>query len=259
MAVASFQLLLPGDETPAPDPLGLWVASPAAADAYAIGGEQPGMVWRADLPPDPAEAARALGAHSLALRQAGRALQAASPLLDYDLRQAADRAAAGLSFEAPTTGEPPRQAVLAEAFSYNLEGVSFGLGDELAAARQAIAGFSGRVRRLVDQFALVESSLGGRPGARTRITWLGDVHTWWTPASPAAAVANHNQLLAQAVATRQEWLRFLMFVTSGAVKVGLALGAGPFNPIAIWTVWNYVQKVLEQYRGLSISSKEKTA
>ncbi len=115
-------------------------------------------------------------------------------------------------------------------------------------AAGTIADFAGSVHRLVDQFALVESSRGGVASARTRVDWLGDVHTWWMSGSPAPAIADHRRVLAQAIATRQAWLRLATILTAGAAKSRSSMAAGPFNPVAILTVWKYVQKVIEQYR-----------
>jgi hypothetical protein len=108
----------------------------------------------------------------------------------------------------------------------------------------------------VDRFALVESSRGGSTSARTRLDWLGDVHTWWLAGSPPLVISDHRRALAQAVATRQAWLRLATLLTAGAAKIGIAMAAGPFNPLAIFTAWKYVQKVLEQYRLITL--KEKT-
>jgi hypothetical protein len=133
--------------------------------------------------------------------------------------------------------------------------VAFGLGDEINEAIQTVSGFADSVHRLVDQFALVESSRGGLSNARTRVEWLGDVHTWWAGGSPEHAISDHRRVLAQAIATRQAWLRLATILTAGAAKIGLSMAAGPFNPVAIMTAWKYIQKVIEQYRVI----KEKTA
>ena len=113
------------------------------------------------------------------------------------------------------------------------------------------------MRRLVDQFALVESSRGARPAPAPVIDWLGDVHTWWLAGSPPPVISDHRRALAQAVATRQAWLRLATMLTAGAAKIGIAMAAGPFNPLAIMTAWKYVQKVIEQYRLITL--KEKTS
>lgn len=210
------------------------------------------MVWRADLPEDTSMKDNLLKAHSLDLRQTGLALSAAGPLLIQELRQASARAAAGegTAYQFSSSSDAGRVALLAEALVYQPGGVSFGMQDELAEASVLVSRFAGSVYRLVDQFALVESLRGGRLAARTRVDWLGDVRTWWAAGSPLPAVADHQQVLAQALATRQAWLRLAAVLAAGAARVGLAMAAGPFNPVAIWAAWQYVQKVLAQYRTL---------
>jgi hypothetical protein len=252
MDQSGFQMILPGEgsETTAQLALlGLWQPS-SATESFSISGEQPGVVWRADLPEDPAESARALNSHALALRQVGHALAAAGPLLVQDLGHMAGFAPTGLAYELPAGAAPDRREILAQALTREAEGASFGLKDDLAHAAQVVGRFSGQIRRLVDQFALVESRHAGRCAARTRVDWLGDVHTWWVPGSPASSISDHGRVVAQALATRQEWLRLVFVLTAGAARISLAMATSPFNPVAIWTAWAYVQKVIEQYHSV---------
>jgi hypothetical protein len=248
-APAVYQVFYP-DAASQADLLGLW--QPAALDgSFAIGGELPGVVWRINLPEAIDESARFLNTQSVALRQTALALEAAGPLLSRDLQQAAAQKSAG-GGDTPAFDVPGviagRYDLVAQALSYDPDSVSFDLRDELSEAVQTVSEFATSVHRLVDQFALVESTLGGMPSARTRVDWLGDVHTWWVTGSPTPAIADHRRVLAQAIATRQAWLRLATVLTAGAAKVGLSMAAGPFNPVAIMTTWKYIQKVIEQYR-----------
>lgn len=246
---AVFQVIYPGDPQQV-DLLQLWHAA-ALEKPIVIDGEIPGVVWRADLPEDTLASTRLLNAHAFSLRQTDLALDATLPLLSRDLRRAAQGGAGGESFALTAGAVPARYDLVYQALNADPQGVSFGLNDEISEAAETIARFAGSVRRLVDQFALVESLRGGLPGARTRVDWLGDVHTWWLAGSPAPAITDHRRLLAQAIATRQAWLRLATTLTAGAAKVGMAMATGPFNPVAILTVWKYIQKVIEQYRSIS--------
>ena len=255
--LAVFQVIYPGDPLQA-DLLGLWMPG-ALEKTILIDGEQPGVVWRADLPDDPAASAHLLRMHAHTLQQTNVALDVAGPLLQQDLRRASGGAAAGgqVNFglapaQDSSSAANGRYDLIAQALNADPQSVAFGLQDEVSQAAETIAHFAGSVHRLVDQFALVESSRGGFPSARTRVNWLGDVHTWWLAGSPPPAIADHRRVLAQAIATRQAWLRLATTLTAGAAKVGLAMAAGPFNPVAILTVWKYVQKVIEQYRAIRL-------
>jgi hypothetical protein len=253
-ATAVFQVCYP-DATPQPDLLGLWQAEGLGA-SFSIGGETPGVVWRVNLPEDSLESARLLNTQSLSLRQTSLALDAAGPLLSRDLQRAAAGGAGQVAFDlgAASSG---RYDLLAQALSADPGSLSFGLRDELSEATQTVSNFAASVSRLVDRFALVESSRGGATSARTRLDWMGDVHTWWLAGSPPPVIRDHRRALAQAVATRQAWLRLATLLTAGAAKIGIAMAAGPFNPLAILTAWKYVQKVIEQYRLITL--KEKTS
>ena len=245
--------------------LGFWQTVPASR-SFAAGGPQPGMVWKAELPGD-AEAARlVLTGHAQALRQTERALAAAGPLLERDLRQGslspgwADQPftlepGADPAAQLPPEGLRARQNILARALDPLPDSLSFNLGDDLAAAGEVASRFAGQVSRLVNQFALVESSRGGQATAWTRVEWLGDVQTWWAPGRPQEDIAAHQRVLAQALATRQAWLRLVLVFAAGAAKIGMEMAAAPFNPIAVWTAWNYIQKVIEQYRVVSMMNQ----
>ena len=250
---AVYQVCYPGAASQ-PDLLGLWQAEPLDA-SFSVGGETPGVVWRVNLPEDPLESARLLGAQSLSLVNTTLALDAAGPLLSRDLQRAAAGDAGHVAFDL-SAASAGRYDLLTQALYAHPGSVSFDLRDELSEAAQTVSNFAASVQRLVDRFALVESSRGGAPRARTRLDWLGDVHTWWLAGSPPPVISDHRRALAQAVATRQAWLRLATILTAGAAKIGIAMAAGPFNPLAIMTAWKYVQKVIEQYRMITL--KEQT-
>jgi hypothetical protein len=249
-----FSVIVP-DREPFSDVLDLWQVG-TAPRAFAFSGESQGLVWRADLPRDPQEARRALNRRAHLLRQTESALSAAGPLLDDDLRQLAESDRAGASYFLEPRGTESREAVLALGMNYDLQRMDFsgrGIGVlDLEEKMATVEQLAIQVRRLVEQFALVETSHGGHRSGLTRINWLGDAQTWWASDSPPTAIAHHNQLLRQVLGTRQNWLRFLLQLVAGAAKIGMAMASGPFAPIAIWTAFNYLRKVMEQYRRLAV-------
>jgi len=237
---------------PVPDVLDLWQVN-ANDEAYQIGGEKPGSIWRADLPNDMKAAARALNTHAVQLKQTSRALTAAGSLLSSDLQQVNVRGGSEATYDLEASGITGRQALLAFAFNYDPEQVEYNSQVDklqLDATAAWVSRFAWQVRSQVEQFALVASVSGGRQIGLTRVVWTGDMQTWWNKGSSSALVDLHRQLLAQAIASRQAWLRLLLTIMEGAVKVGLSLTTGPFSLIAIWTAFNYVRKVIEQYRQL---------
>lgn len=251
-----FQVSYPGDPLQT-DPLELW-QSVAHQKNNLIDGDQPGVVWRADLPEDPVASARQLTIHAVTLHQTNLALQATGSLLQQDLQWAATNRIAegqvdfGVSpIQDLSRSTSERYNLVAQALNGDPQEVSFGLQDELTEALEIVSRFASSVHRLVEQFALVESGRGGLSNARTRVEWLGDVQTWWVGRSPSIVMADHRCVLNQALATRQAWLRLATTLTAGAAKVGMAMATGPFNPLAIMTVWKYVKKVIEQYRIIS--------
>jgi hypothetical protein len=239
---------------PFSDVLDLWQVG-VDPEAVAFSAEPQDLVWRADLPRDPQEAQRALNQHARLLLQTGSALSAVGTLLDDDLRQLTASRGAKVSYTLEAGGTGGRQGVLALGMDYDLQRVEYSsridvldLEDRIATVERLAI----QVRRLLEQFALVETIHGGHRSGLTRINWLGDAQTWWASDSPSTAIAHHSQLLRQVLGTRQNWLRFLLQLTGGAAKIGMAMASGPFAPVAIWTAFNYLRQVLEQYRRLEV-------
>jgi hypothetical protein len=256
-----FLFSLPGASSPAVDVFNLWqpAAPPAGQDA------QIGSIWRADLPPDAGDAFDLLTERDGALRLSQRALPAAEAQLAADLRQltaqpAGDAASGGHSFSLSDQDPASPRGILAAGLQHQELGVSFGLLDgvkiapfQLDQAARMASSFAEQVHRTVDQLALVETTCAGQRLGRTRAAWSGDVETWWSSAASRDQRLQHEQVLAQALATRQGWLRFLLTTAAGITRLAAALAAGPFSPVAIWTTWNYIQAVVKEYQKLSQS------
>jgi hypothetical protein len=260
MEAATFQVWLPGEA--AEDVFGLWQIQ-AGLDLGAGSGAEIGSVWRAALPEDPQESGYWLEAHASRLAASRRALPAAAARLEADLawlpgpREAtAFTTGPGLS-KAVEEGSP--RSVLIASAQYRWAGgeTSFGFLDkfklelpQVEAIGELVRRFAGQVRSSVEQAALVQTEIGGRPLATTRVAWSGDVETWWIAGGARDSTAQHQRVLAGALALRQEWLRFLLQVTSGAARTAAALATGPFSLLALWTVWNYVKAVVNEYQEL---------
>lgn len=253
----TFQFSLPGSDTPALDVFGLWdSSSPPSRPGKGDGGV--GLLFHADLPADPARAFDLLDTRQMALNLSRQALPSAEQSLSADLRELALVNAGGTSFAIGGGENAGARAILAAAIQHQGLGVSYGLFDnlkidpfQLDQAANAVSSFAGQVQRVVAQLALVETSSGGRRLGITRAAWTGDVETWWSAAASRDQRLQHEQVLAQALATRQGWLRFLLMVTGGITRVAATLAAGPFSPVAIWATWNYLREVVKEFHALN--------
>lgn len=255
MALPAFSFSLPGSADPPNDVFGLW--APAAGLSPPPGGEI-GAVWRADLPDDLDSAYALLDQRERQLGLIQRALPAADRRLSSDLRAIDQAGAGGASFSLGGETLASPRGVLAAALSHQELGVSYGLFDQgkiapfqLEETTRAVSRFGEQVRRAVDQLALVETSSAGRKVGITRAAWSGDVETWWAAGAGSDRRRQHEQVLAQALATRQGWLRLLLVAASGITRVAAALATGPFSLISVWTAWNYVQEAVKEYQKLA--------
>ncbi len=248
-----FQVSLPG-QPDAEDALGLWHSAPAAA---AMSPVDAGSIWLANLPDDPDSADVLLLAQRRRVSALSRVLPAAPQYLQADLARMANLEKGEVSFALNQAGPEAPLNILAGALQYRFpeQAVSFGLLDALKPDRREVeesAGlferFTRQVRQSVDGFAQVETVIGGRRLGRSRAAWSGDLETWWAADGLPDERRRHEEVLAQALATRQHWLRFFLLVAGGIPRVAGALAAGPFSPVAVWATWNYFRQVIQAYR-----------
>ncbi len=253
----TFQISLPGSDSSTFDVFGLWDSS-SPPSRLGKGDGESGLVFHADLPADPTLAFGLLDARQTALKLSRQALPSAEQSLMADLRELSLVHAGGTSFAIGEGENAGARAILAAAIQHQGVGVSYGLFDnlkidpfQLDEAANAVSSFAGQVQRVVAQLALVETSSGGQRLGITRTAWTGDVETWWSAAASRDQRLQHEQVLAQALATRQGWLRFLLMVTGGITRVAATLASGPFSPVAIWATWNYLGEVVKEFRALN--------
>mgnify|MGYP000847082593 CR=1 FL=1 len=251
----AFQVSLPG-QPGAEDALGLWGSIPAGSPAPAPAAEA-GSLWLAYLPDDPDAADALLGEQARRSQALARAIPAAQAQFRADLAGLRSQEPGGLSFALAQAGPDAPLNILAGALQYRYpeQADSFGLLDVFRPARQQVEDsavlfdrFTRQVRQTIDGFAQIETISGGRRLASTLASWSGDLETWWTAGGLPEERRRHEQVLSQALAARQHWLRFFLLVAGGIPRVAGALAAGPFSPIAIWAAWNYFQKALQAYR-----------
>jgi len=247
---AVFQVSVAG-EPGAGDVLGLWRAGPPGA------APQAGTLWAAALPADLEAGDALLAAQARRLAALARAFPAAQARLRDDLAALPGPAAGETSFGLgqPAPDDPANILAAALRYRYPDRAVAFGLFDAFQPAPREVEDsldlfgrFTQQARQAVDGFATVETVVGGRRAARTRAAWTGDLETWWAAGGLPDERRQHEQVLAQALAARQNWLRFLLLVTGGITQVAGALAAGPFAPLAVWAAWNYFRRVIEAYQ-----------
>jgi hypothetical protein len=247
--VERFVFSLPGSSTSAADVLQLW--QPGGPVSWQT--ENIGTFWRAELPGDANQAFLLLDQRDQDLRLCQQALPAADAQLTSDLR-ALQPGPGGVFFSLAQEEPGSPRSFLAAGLQHQGAGVSFGLFDnikidplQLNAVAKTASGFAEQVSRAVDQLALVETTSDGHRLGLTRAAWGGDVETWWASGATYDQCLQHQQVLAQALATRQAWLRFLLSAAAGITRVAAAIAAGPFSPIAIWTTWNYLQATIKNF------------
>ncbi len=266
----SFRVSLPG-VAPGEDVLGVWQAQAApeagpAAGARSFGGpvglnqappagEAEYTLWQVDLPPDPRQAGRLIAGHELRLEQAGQALEQAERRLGryIDLRQQGGGAAA---FGLFSGAESVLNAWLAPGgapTALEIPGFLNLPGDWEAGFGQANALLK-RVSQAATYAAWVETSSAGGLVGRTLVGWDGDLAHSWLQNTPAVLAGQHQRSLALALRSRLAWIKMVMVVLSGGLKLAALAPAGPVA--AIPAAFQFVRLVIAQAQDIQAIHSE---
>ena len=203
--------MLPGQpvfQASGADPLGLWMPPPGGPVSFAVEPAETDeadsiSLFRVDLPEAPAAADEALARGEAGLERAMAALETVPARLE------------GLAQPVET-------------------GVSFGgVGEEFEPLEQAKARFDDFSKTLLRD-ALVETRLGGRMVARTRLGWNGSASTVWVEGASPREVDAHLRCLRLAAGSRLANLRVVLM----ALRLA-ALAANPAQAFgaALRMVW----------------------
>ena len=244
------------DATAAPDEtvLGLWAVAPAAEPVFDVSGE-PAVeppTWRITLPATPDTAAASIAEAEADLDAAERALDEALARL----ARFASGAPGDVTFEVGGEGEtqPPAdpEARLAALLQTPVTpgDITFGLGDEVGSAWQEASrqfmGFLDRLRRLIANYAWVETYGGERRIGWTVVGWTGDTDTWQPALSLPLEAELHQRALDLALRSRLTMIRLFVLAARGAIILSRAI-ATPLGPVlAVPAAWRFIQDVLAE-------------
>lgn len=228
------------------DPLGVWQSAairlPAGEAALEL------ATWRVDLPANPRTAQKALAANQRRIVTAALALPAAEARLgDF----AGQLPQSGLEFALPDEARKSAEADLQRFLRRTQRSArqSYGLDDLVPQIKELIEAanrLAQNVRLSLASYALVESNLGGSLVGRTRVSWLGDFSSEWRPGLEQSQASLHRQAVAQALATRQSWVRIGLAVAASGASLAAALAG---NPFALLGVFQFVRQVIGEFQG----------
>jgi len=238
------------------DPLGIWgmaesvtpgaVPFDAGADAADEGPTE--LVWRADLPALRSRAAADLQARLARARVRQANLEAAARQLE--------RMGTGVSF----AGQPSRAETALYAQVVALRGSLVAFGPEGPGPRSPVQLYEqceellARFRRLVQYYARVETSVGGRLIALSVVDWSGDYDVTWQDGVSEFDMALHLDAVRLALATRQAWLRLVSVVASGALTLSLKATVPGGQFLLIPAVYRYVRDVLAELEAVQVGT-----
>lgn len=218
--------------------------APTGGSGATAAAAEDAPVWRVELPAGYEFAVSHLRAGEARLRASQKALTVAARGL----------AGAALAPGATATGDvsarvPAELATLFGMLKDAPGGVSFGLRDDAAESWAEISGqfvaFLERVRQMIAHYAWVETSMDRKLLCRTVVSWTGDMTTLWQASQPPSLLGLHRRALALALQSRDMLIRILIVVAKGAVLISTGSGV-----LALPLIWEYVQQIMAEVRGL---------
>jgi len=170
------------------------------------------ILWQADLPRSANQARQILRTNQALLLSASQALPEAE-------RRLATQTPAGLPGNQPG-------------------GQSFGapwdlLGDLQTGAAEAARFFDSMRLALAPQ-ARVETTLGGRVVGRSELSWNGSVQNAFIPNLTRQQAAQHRQVLAQVMLSRQSVMRMGVLIASSAASLASSAFTGPLSLLYVY-------------------------
>jgi hypothetical protein len=227
------------------DPLGVWETPPVRQPQDEAALEL--AVWQVALPSSPRSAQRMLTASQRRLQGANLALPAAEARL---AQFASYTRLSGLQYSSPAASQPAAEASL-QIFlrrTQSAERKTYGLDDlipQIKELMEASNRLAQNIRLSLASYALVESRQTGRLLGRTRVSWLGAFASEWQPGDEPQHRRLHRQVVLQALATRQSWVRIGLAVAAGGASLASAtLG----NPLALLGVFQFVRQVIREFQ-----------
>jgi len=244
------------------DPLGIWeldapeTSYPAAAAFSDTSPEEEAsevLVWRVALPASRHQAATELRNRLAQAKVRQANLETASRRLGNLSTGIAFSSAASLS-----QSSRPESALMAEVMAFRGSAVAFdaGGGATLSPVQlyEQCQDLLTRFRRLVQYYARVETSVGGRLVALAVVDWSGDYDVTWQQGVSEADMALHLDTVRLALATRQAWLRLVSVVASGALSLSIKASVPGGQFLLIPAVYRYVRDVLKELEQVQVGT-----
>lgn len=255
----------------AEDPLGLWAAAPGSGVHFGFedgSGSPPEdvSIYRIQLPEDSAAADADFRGHETQLELYDQVLQAIpgrfENLVKRNMGQPQTGRNGSIHYGMDISGKSGDEfdTELLELLVHADTGgsftpaageqVEFGVVDEvlqpaIAQAETQFHALLDQVRREVQNFAWVETTVQRQTVARTSIKWSGDAETVWLGGISPEQTALHNRALQFTTRSRAVKLRMLMTITGGVAKMAAIMT----NPVlALPVLYQYVSRILAQTR-----------
>ena len=225
---------------------GAWATGAAATKDLATGSPAVGALWHWEIPADVRAAQLDLQAQDALLLQDHKGIEWATERLDSFIEVWAPG-------ESPQPKSPLNEPASPEdALAEALERIRAPQAKGLLAHPQTIGeefdAFFRRVRELMSNYAVIETSSGGVTIARTFVGWTGDFRSLWRHDTTAEQVRLHRQNVQLALARRALLIRMVGVIGTGAAKIILRLATPGTQLLVLPAIWQFIRDVMAEYR-----------
>lgn len=236
----------------AEDPLGIWRMASVAPEAYAAPAAPEsveGLRWRIDLPAEERDAQRALRRRLAAAKAREADLDKVARRMSELVVPAAYALGPGANALAVPSVGPAEASLLAEVEKLYSAPMAYA-GDRESLPRRLLAEKANQLllqfRRLVQYYARIEITVGGRLVGLTVVDWSGDFQTTWQGDVGPAEMTLHLDGVRLALASRQALLRLVGVVTTGALSLAATASVPGGQLLLLPAVYKYVRDVLAE-------------
>ncbi|MFC1465365.1 MAG: hypothetical protein ACFLMY_11010 [Candidatus Brachytrichaceae bacterium NZ_4S206] len=225
---------------------GAWTTGPATEKELVSGGPATGATWRWEIPSNMRAARAALQTQDETLQRDQESIEKAIQRLSaFVASWTPEQSARAKSLDdAPQSPED----ALAEALERINAPQTKGVLDPLQSAREEFDAFVRRVRELVSNYAVIETTSDGAVIARTLVSWTGDFKSLWRDDLTLGQVRLHERNVRAALARRAVLIRLMGVISTSAAKIALRLATPGAQLLVLPALWQFVRDVIEELR-----------
>jgi hypothetical protein len=221
--------------------------------------EEEMVSWRMDLPGTLASARQMLEQSEQQLLESEKGIEGALARVDTLVIQLANQDLGELSYQLAEVPNAEKELIDTLHFALaGAAGTSYDISDpsktKWQEANKLFESSIGRLNRLFNQYAAVETSIQGRLIGHTVVSWSGKYFTSWQIDADPNSLSLHQRSLKVAMASRRLFLTMFSVSAMSAARLSALLAIPGGALLTIPAIWKFVARIvseIEKYQNLT--------